>query len=188
MPIFIDRGAPAIDCLHSRFPLLAAILINNNVRKEPPRNHAVRRIALAEPPEKEDPNRRMGAFVSTVRRPDRAWARDGRDAGKQLALSRPERVEQRPCGVGRVFERSMRTDRLCKSRRRNHLSQLSIGLAGDGGGRYGQLSGRDRAIGAGAASDFEDAAIAATAAVHGLTVVTVNERDTGAAFISPPTR
>jgi predicted nucleic acid-binding protein len=34
----------------------------------------------------------------------------------------------------------------------------------------------DRAIGGGAAPDFEDAAIAATAAVHGLTVVTVNER------------
>lgn len=47
----------------------------------------------------------------------------------------------------------------------------------------------DRAIGAGAAPDFEDAAIAATAAVHGLTVVTVNERHFkhfGVAFMSPP--
>jgi toxin FitB len=49
----------------------------------------------------------------------------------------------------------------------------------------------DRAIAAGAAPGFEDAAIAATAAVHGLTVVTANERHFkhfGVAFISPPTR
>ena len=49
----------------------------------------------------------------------------------------------------------------------------------------------DRAIAAGAAPDFEDAAIAATAAVHGLTVVTANGRHFkhfGVAFISPPTR
>ncbi len=49
----------------------------------------------------------------------------------------------------------------------------------------------DRAIGAGAAPDFEDAAIAATVAVHGLTVVTVNQRhfkQFGVAFISPPAR
>lgn len=47
----------------------------------------------------------------------------------------------------------------------------------------------DRAIGAGAAPGFEDAAIAATAAIHGLTVVTANERHFkhfGVAFISPP--
>jgi toxin FitB len=49
----------------------------------------------------------------------------------------------------------------------------------------------DRAIAAGAAPGFEDAAIAATAAVHGLTVVTANKRHFkcfGVAFISPPTR
>jgi toxin FitB len=49
----------------------------------------------------------------------------------------------------------------------------------------------DRAIGAGAAPDFEDAAIAATAAIHGLTVVTANERHFryfGVAFMSPPRR
>jgi toxin FitB len=49
----------------------------------------------------------------------------------------------------------------------------------------------DRAIAAGAAPGFEDAAIAATAAAHGLTVVTANERHFkhfGVAFISPPTR
>ena len=49
----------------------------------------------------------------------------------------------------------------------------------------------DRAIGAGAAPDFEDAAIAATAALHGLTVVTANERHFkyfGVAFIAPPVR
>jgi toxin FitB len=47
----------------------------------------------------------------------------------------------------------------------------------------------DRAMGAGAAPGFEDAAIAATAAVHGLTVVTANERHFkhfGVAFIPPP--
>jgi predicted nucleic acid-binding protein len=46
----------------------------------------------------------------------------------------------------------------------------------------------DRAIAAGAAPGFEDAAIAATAAVHGLTVVTANARHFkhfGVAFISP---
>lgn len=46
----------------------------------------------------------------------------------------------------------------------------------------------DRAIAAGAAPGFEDAAIAATAAVHGLTVVTANERHfkhLGVALISP---
>jgi predicted nucleic acid-binding protein len=48
----------------------------------------------------------------------------------------------------------------------------------------------DRAIAAGAAPGFEDAAIAATAAVHGLTVVTANRRHFkyfGVVFISPPT-
>jgi predicted nucleic acid-binding protein len=47
----------------------------------------------------------------------------------------------------------------------------------------------DRAIAAGAAPGFEDAAIAATAVVHGLTIVTANERHFkhfGAVFISPP--
>jgi predicted nucleic acid-binding protein len=47
----------------------------------------------------------------------------------------------------------------------------------------------DRAIAAGAAPGFEDAAIAATAAVHGLTVVTANERHFKhfrVAFIWPP--
>jgi len=46
----------------------------------------------------------------------------------------------------------------------------------------------DRAIAAGAAPGFEDAAIAATAAMHGLTVVTANARHFkhfGVAFISP---
>jgi toxin FitB len=45
----------------------------------------------------------------------------------------------------------------------------------------------DRAIGAGANPGFEDAAIAATAAVHGLTVVTANARHFkhfGVSFIS----
>jgi predicted nucleic acid-binding protein len=49
----------------------------------------------------------------------------------------------------------------------------------------------DRALGAGAAPGFEDAAIAATAAVHGLTVVTANARHFkhfGVAFISPPAK
>ena len=49
----------------------------------------------------------------------------------------------------------------------------------------------DRAIAAGAAPGFEDAAIAATAAVHGLTVVTANKRHFkhfGVAFISPALR
>jgi len=47
----------------------------------------------------------------------------------------------------------------------------------------------DRATGAGAAPGFEDAAIAATAFVHGLTVVTANAghfRHFGIPFISPP--
>lgn len=47
----------------------------------------------------------------------------------------------------------------------------------------------DRAIAAGSAPGFEDAAIAATAAVNGLTVVTANERHFrhfGVAFIAPP--
>jgi toxin FitB len=46
----------------------------------------------------------------------------------------------------------------------------------------------DRAIGAGAAPGFEDAAIAATAAVHDLTVVTANTRHFahfGVPFMSP---
>ncbi len=46
----------------------------------------------------------------------------------------------------------------------------------------------DRAIGAGAQPGFEDAAIAATAAVHNLTVVTANTRHFehfGVPFISP---
>jgi toxin FitB len=46
----------------------------------------------------------------------------------------------------------------------------------------------DRAIGAGVAPGFEDAAIAATAAVHSITVVTANTRHFqhfGVAFISP---
>ena len=49
----------------------------------------------------------------------------------------------------------------------------------------------DRAIAGGATPGFEDAAIAATAAMHGLTIVTANERhfkDFGVAFISPPAR
>jgi len=49
----------------------------------------------------------------------------------------------------------------------------------------------DRAMAAGAAPGFEDAAIAAIAAVHGLTVVTANRRHFkhfGVALISPPTR
>jgi toxin FitB len=49
----------------------------------------------------------------------------------------------------------------------------------------------DRAMAAGAAPGFEDAAIAATAAVHGLTVVTANKRHFkhfGIAFVSPPVR
>ena len=49
----------------------------------------------------------------------------------------------------------------------------------------------DRAIAAGGTPDFEDAAIAATATVHGLTVVTANERHFkhfGVAFISPTMR
>jgi toxin FitB len=49
----------------------------------------------------------------------------------------------------------------------------------------------DRAIAAGAAPSFEDAAIAATAVVHDLTVVTANQRHFkhfGVAFISPPVR
>jgi toxin FitB len=49
----------------------------------------------------------------------------------------------------------------------------------------------DRALAAGAAPGFEDAAIAGTTAVHGLTVVTGNERHFkhfGVNFISPPTR
>jgi predicted nucleic acid-binding protein len=49
----------------------------------------------------------------------------------------------------------------------------------------------DRATAAGAAPDFEDAAIAATAAVHGFTVVTANERHFrhfGVSFISPRMR
>jgi len=47
----------------------------------------------------------------------------------------------------------------------------------------------DRATGAGVAPGFEDAAIAATAAVHGLTVVTANRRHFGhfkVNFIAPP--
>ena len=49
----------------------------------------------------------------------------------------------------------------------------------------------DRAMAAGNSPGFEDAAIAAIAAVNGLTVVTANERhfkDFGVSFISPPTR
>ena len=49
----------------------------------------------------------------------------------------------------------------------------------------------DRAKGMGTNADFEDAAIAATAAVHGLTVVTANARhfkNFGVAFISPSVR
>jgi predicted nucleic acid-binding protein len=47
----------------------------------------------------------------------------------------------------------------------------------------------DRAMAAGGAPGFEDAAIAATAVVNGLTVVTANERHFkhfGVTFISPP--
>ena len=46
----------------------------------------------------------------------------------------------------------------------------------------------DRAVAAGAAPGFEDTAIAATAAVHGLTVVTANKRHFkhfGVALVSP---
>jgi toxin FitB len=49
----------------------------------------------------------------------------------------------------------------------------------------------DRAIAAGSAPSFEDAAIAATAVVNDLTVVTANERHFkhfGISFIAPPTR
>jgi len=49
----------------------------------------------------------------------------------------------------------------------------------------------DRAMAAGAAPGFEDAAIAATAAINDLTVVTANERHFkhfGVTFISPPMR
>jgi toxin FitB len=49
----------------------------------------------------------------------------------------------------------------------------------------------DRAMAAGGAPGFEDAAIAATAAVNDLTVVTANERHFkyfGITFISPPMR
>jgi hypothetical protein len=48
----------------------------------------------------------------------------------------------------------------------------------------------DRAIGAGGDPGFEDAAIAATASVHGLTIVTANTRHFeafGVTSISPPT-
>lgn len=47
----------------------------------------------------------------------------------------------------------------------------------------------DRAVGVGGEPGFEDAAIAATAAVHGLTVVTANTRHFrlfGVPFIEPP--
>jgi len=49
----------------------------------------------------------------------------------------------------------------------------------------------DRAISAGSAPGFEDAAIAATAVLHDLTVVTANERHFkhfGVSFIPPPAR
>ena len=49
----------------------------------------------------------------------------------------------------------------------------------------------DRAIAAGSAPGFEDAAIAATAAINDLTVVTANERHFkhfGVSFIAPPTK
>jgi predicted nucleic acid-binding protein len=49
----------------------------------------------------------------------------------------------------------------------------------------------DRAIAAGTTPEFEDAAIAGTAAVHGLTIVTANERhfkEFGVNFLSPPGR
>ena len=63
----------------------------------------------------------------------------------------------------------------------------TLPLASDAALETGRML--DRAIAAGSAPGFEDAAIAATAAVNGLTVVTANERHFkhfGVAFISPP--
>jgi predicted nucleic acid-binding protein len=65
----------------------------------------------------------------------------------------------------------------------------TLPLAADAALETGRML--DRAMGAGAAPGFEDAAIAATAAVHGLTIVTASERHFryfGVAFISPPAR
>jgi predicted nucleic acid-binding protein len=62
----------------------------------------------------------------------------------------------------------------------------TLPLASDAALETGRML--DRAIAAGSAPGFEDAAIAATAAVNDLTVVTANERHFkhfGVAFISP---
>jgi predicted nucleic acid-binding protein len=64
----------------------------------------------------------------------------------------------------------------------------TLPLASDAALEAGRML--DRAAGAGAAPGFEDAAIAATASIHGPTVVTANVRHFrhfGVPFISPPT-
>jgi toxin FitB len=119
----------------------------------------------------------------------RAWVREH---DEELFLSAITLAELQ-AGVSRL-------ERKGASRRAAHLARWlsailelyqarTLPLASSVALETGRMLGR--AIAAGAAPGFEDAAIAATAAVHGLTVVTANERHFkhfGVTFISPPKR
>jgi predicted nucleic acid-binding protein len=118
----------------------------------------------------------------------RAWVREH---GEELFLSAVTLAEIQ-AGVSRLERRGAAKRAADLSHWLGAILELyqsrTLPLAADTALETGRML--DRAVGAGAAPGFEDAAIAATAAVHGLTVVTANRRHFkhfGVAFISPPT-
>jgi len=117
-----------------------------------------------------------------------AWLRDH---GENLFLSVITLAEIQ-AGVSRLERKGAAKRAADLSRWLSAVLELyqsrTLPLASDAALEAGRML--DRAAGAGAAPGFEDAAIAATASVHGLTVVTANARHFrhfGVPFISPPT-
>jgi predicted nucleic acid-binding protein len=117
----------------------------------------------------------------------RAWLREH---DEELFLSVITLAEIQ-AGVSRLERRGASRRAADLARWLNAILELyqsrTLPLAANAALQTGRLL--DRAIAAGASPDFEDAAIAATAAVHGLTVVTANERHFkhfGVAFMAPP--
>jgi toxin FitB len=119
----------------------------------------------------------------------RAWVREH---GEELFLSAITLAEIQ-AGISQLERKGATRRAAGLAHWLNALLELyqsrTLPLAADAALETGRML--DRAMGAGAAPGFEDAAIAATAAVHRLTIVTANERHFryfGVAFISPPGR
>jgi len=119
----------------------------------------------------------------------RAWVREH---GEELFLSTITLAEIQ-AGVSRLERKGAARRAAELARWLAAILELyqsrTLPLASDAALETGRML--DRAIAAGIAPGFEDAAIAATAAVHGLTVVTANERHFkhfGVGFISPAMR